>query len=268
MVGDGTLTRVPDDAEPATFWTRTLVNALLMQAIPGWCLARSTVCPHQLPEAIWRFLDFLCRDRPTARAERPVGRVASAPEVPWSARRRRPMGRRPGRRSRGRVSASVRYSGPTHGEEVRHVPSRRELSDDRLWRSLSRPLPWRSMLHLFDTAQGGSSPSSPRARARCRCTSAAPRSTAHRTSVTAASPSCSTCCAATSSGPGYEVTYVSNITDIDDKIIDRADGEGAHWTEIAAAVRGGLVRGDGRDRRAAPHRTTRTRRRTSTEMVG
>lgn len=32
---------------------------------------------------------------------------------------------------------------------------------------------------------------------------------------------------------GYEVTYVSNITDIDDKIIDRANAEGRDWSEIA-----------------------------------
>ncbi len=32
---------------------------------------------------------------------------------------------------------------------------------------------------------------------------------------------------------GYEVDYVSNITDIDDKIIDRANAEGRDWSEIA-----------------------------------
>ena len=31
---------------------------------------------------------------------------------------------------------------------------------------------------------------------------------------------------------GYEVTYVSNITDIDDKIIERANLEGRDWTDI------------------------------------
>jgi cysteinyl-tRNA synthetase len=31
---------------------------------------------------------------------------------------------------------------------------------------------------------------------------------------------------------GYDVTYVSNITDIDDKIIERANREGRDWTEI------------------------------------
>jgi cysteinyl-tRNA synthetase len=31
---------------------------------------------------------------------------------------------------------------------------------------------------------------------------------------------------------GYEVTYVSNITDIDDKIIERAQEEGRDWSEI------------------------------------
>ncbi|MGH9186844.1 MAG: cysteine--tRNA ligase, partial [Acidimicrobiales bacterium] len=33
---------------------------------------------------------------------------------------------------------------------------------------------------------------------------------------------------------GYEVTYASNITDIDDKIIDRAKREGRDWSDIAA----------------------------------
>jgi cysteinyl-tRNA synthetase len=33
---------------------------------------------------------------------------------------------------------------------------------------------------------------------------------------------------------GFEVTYVSNITDIDDKIIDRANREGRDWTEITS----------------------------------
>jgi len=32
---------------------------------------------------------------------------------------------------------------------------------------------------------------------------------------------------------GFEVTYVSNITDIDDKIIDRANAEGRDWRDIA-----------------------------------
>ncbi|MEX1217216.1 MAG: cysteine--tRNA ligase [Acidimicrobiales bacterium] len=32
---------------------------------------------------------------------------------------------------------------------------------------------------------------------------------------------------------GYEVTYVSNITDIDDKIINRANAEGREWSDIA-----------------------------------
>ena len=31
---------------------------------------------------------------------------------------------------------------------------------------------------------------------------------------------------------GNDVTYVSNITDIDDKILDRATREGRPWTEV------------------------------------
>ncbi|MFZ9086112.1 MAG: cysteine--tRNA ligase, partial [Steroidobacteraceae bacterium] len=33
---------------------------------------------------------------------------------------------------------------------------------------------------------------------------------------------------------GYQVTYVRNITDIDDKIIERAAREGVSWREITA----------------------------------
>jgi cysteinyl-tRNA synthetase len=33
---------------------------------------------------------------------------------------------------------------------------------------------------------------------------------------------------------GYEVRYVSNITDVDDKIINRANAEGKDWTEVVA----------------------------------
>ncbi|MCZ6766861.1 MAG: class I tRNA ligase family protein, partial [bacterium] len=32
---------------------------------------------------------------------------------------------------------------------------------------------------------------------------------------------------------GYDVTYVQNFTDIDDKIIDKANAEGLDYTEIA-----------------------------------
>jgi cysteinyl-tRNA synthetase len=37
---------------------------------------------------------------------------------------------------------------------------------------------------------------------------------------------------------GYEVTYVSNITDVDDNIINRANREGREWTDIATACEG------------------------------
>src|SRR3954469_21932087 len=32
---------------------------------------------------------------------------------------------------------------------------------------------------------------------------------------------------------GYDVRYVSNITDVDDNIINRANREGIDWTEVA-----------------------------------
>jgi methionyl-tRNA synthetase len=36
---------------------------------------------------------------------------------------------------------------------------------------------------------------------------------------------------------GNEVTFVSNITDIDDKIIERAQREDRDWSEITSAAR-------------------------------
>ena len=54
-------------------------------------------------------------------------------------------------------------------------------------------------------------------------------------------------------GAGYEVTYVSNITDIDDKIIERSRNEDRPAGRDRPAVREGVVEGDGRHRRRAPH---------------
>ena len=57
---------------------------------------------------------------------------------------------------------------------------------------------------------------------------------------------------------GLDVTYVSNITDIDDNIIGRATREGRDRGRGRRRVRGALVGGDGRARRAAarPHART------------
>ena len=66
---------------------------------------------------------------------------------------------------------------------------------------------------------------------------------------------------------GLEVTYVSNITDIDDKIINRANDEGRDWTEIAArceAVWWAAMDAIGVD---AARPTTPTPPTTSTQMV-
>ena len=57
---------------------------------------------------------------------------------------------------------------------------------------------------------------------------------------------------------GLEVTYVSNITDIDDNILKRADAEGRPWTEIAERCEAVWYRAHGRHRRQAARRTTRT----------
>ena len=53
---------------------------------------------------------------------------------------------------------------------------------------------------------------------------------------------------------GLEVRYVSNITDIDDNIIERGKREGRPPEEIAVKCEARLVRGDGRDRRQAADR--------------
>ena len=50
---------------------------------------------------------------------------------------------------------------------------------------------------------------------------------------------------------GLEVRYISNITDIDDNIIDRANREGRAAEEVAIKCEARLVRGDGRDQRQA-----------------
>ncbi len=81
-------------------------------------------------------------------------------------------------------------------------------------------------MRLFDTAKGEVVPFEPASRVGCRCTCAVPPSTGRRTSGTGASRWCSTCCAGTSLWRGNDVAYVSNITDIDDKIIARAAEQG------------------------------------------
>ena len=122
VVDDGTLTGPPDDAETATFWTRTLVNALLMQAIPDWCLTHSTTCPHLLPEAIWRFLDFLAEtDRlhaesdPIVELRRPLRCLGQlGDDGRWD----EGLGADPGP-----CVCFSRYTGPTYGDLRVHVVS-------------------------------------------------------------------------------------------------------------------------------------------------
>ncbi len=58
---------------------------------------------------------------------------------------------------------------------------------------------------------------------------------------------------------GLDVTYVSNVTDIDDKIIERAAASGAHRARARREIRGGLVAGDGRPRGAPSRRDAHMR---------
>ena len=53
---------------------------------------------------------------------------------------------------------------------------------------------------------------------------------------------------------GLEVHYVSNVTDVDDHIIERAEAEGRDRAGGGRRVRGAVVGGDGRPGRAPPHR--------------
>ena len=108
------------------------------------------------------------------------------------------------------------------------------------------PVP-RLPLQLFDTAGGSVVPSSPEP-GKCRCTrlTVYGRPLGHgRFSLVFDAPPLPALV-------GYEVTYVSNITDIDDKIIDRANRE-QRLARDRAPVRGGVVPGDGRAGAAADH---------------
>ena len=49
---------------------------------------------------------------------------------------------------------------------------------------------------------------------------------------------------------GFDVTFVSNVTDVEDKIIARAAEEGTHRVRGRAALRGGVLGRDGPPRRA------------------
>lgn len=119
---DGTVVSPPTEVVPATFWTRTVVNALLLPVIPDWCHANSTVCPHDLPEVMWRYIDFLVETGRLHPASDPL------PEL------RRPLrclgqlgddGRWDDRLSTdpGPCICFVRHRGPTHGDGFDDAPA-------------------------------------------------------------------------------------------------------------------------------------------------
>ena len=110
--------------------------------------------------------------------------------------------------------------------------------------------------------------------ARWRCTSAARPSTTFPTSATAAPRSRSTSSGATCSGGATRSRYVSNITDIEDKIIRRAQERGTTESELVAHLRDGVLgaarpaRRAAARRHAARHRLHRRRcRRSSRELI-
>ena len=56
-----------------------------------------------------------------------------------------------------------------------------------------------------------------------------------RTSVTFAPASTTTCCGAGCSAAGFEVTFIRNVTDIDDKVLVKAQEQGRPFWSIAYA---------------------------------
>ena len=94
-------------------------------------------------------------------------------------------------------------------------------------------------LKLYDTASHAVSSRSRRSnQAKWACTSAARRCSPRRTSAISAPPWRSTSCAAGSSSVwAIKVTFVRNVTDIDDKILDKAAAAGQQWWERAYYLR-------------------------------
>ena len=131
-----------------------------------------------------------------------------------------------------------------HTHDATRRPSLRTLKRST-WRAKTSPCRLgeastvERMIQLYDTATQRVRPLELRDPGRCRSTSADQRSMPHRTSVTAAWPWSTTSFVATSLGPGSTVTFVSNITDIEDKIIDRAKSEGRPWRGDHRQMRGG-----------------------------
>ena len=55
--------------------------------------------------------------------------------------------------------------------------------------------------------------------------------------ATSARRSTSTCCAAGSPSRGYQVDFIRNVTDIDDKILAKSAEQGVHWYDLASAMK-------------------------------
>ena len=142
-------------------------------------------------------------------------------------------------------------TGATHGPELAPMlaaDSRQDEVQARLAIARDGLLPEAPCRYSTPTRveKKSSSRSSP---ASCACTCAAIRSTTTATSVTRARRSRSTSCAAICQYRGYKVTFVRNITDIDDNIIKRAAENG----ESVQSLTEPLHEGDARGLRPARH---------------
>ena len=62
---------------------------------------------------------------------------------------------------------------------------------------------------------------------------------------------------------GYDVDFIRNVTDIDDKILAKSAEQGVHWYALAAAMKRELDYGPGRDQRPARRPTSPARPATS-----
>ena len=254
VVDDGTLTRMPDDAGPATFLD---AHARQRPADAGHPRIGALPAPRSAPTSCPRRsgASSTSSPRPTdcTRESDPVVRAASAPAAAWGSSATTAGGTKALGADPGAVRVLHAATPARRTARRRHVPSRRERE--------RRPPPGAAgpattvALHVAPVRHGRGAACVPfEAREPgkvsiylCGPTVYGPPHLGHGRSRWS-----TTCCGAISSGAGSTVALVSNVTDIDDKIIDRANARAATVAEIADQVRGGLVAAMDAHRRARP----------------